>query len=166
MIPLRVSQGGSFSVGNQYSGRTFWLCASPKCVSQILKKPSLLRTQKRTAPPDITVILETLKQFLNHRARTTLVDTQKSGLIVHGSQRIKKCSKQNISGIIFSNDVGLRTRADIIEIYNSVGSYIFPDTSIEIGRLLRRGPRSVLALHHSRKTQSLIDTLRVGCSLG
>lgn len=166
MIPLRFDQGGSFFVGGLNTARTCWLCDSPECVSRILTKPALLRTRSHAPAPDRSVLRHELEQYLFQRARTMLVRIQKSGLIIHGSQRVKNCPEQNIIAIIFSNDVGPRTRTDIVHAKKSVETYVFPDTSAEIGRLLGRGPRSTLALQRSRRTQSLIDTLRVGCSLG
>ena len=95
-----------------------------------------------------------------------LISAHKSGLIVLGSHQVRNCGKQNLLAIVFSKDAGTGTKAQISEIHNGVESFIFPNKSEEIGRLLRRGPRSVLALRHSRKTQSLIDTLRAWDSLG
>ena len=166
MIPLRLGQGGSFFVGHEGNFKTRWLCTNPKCIERVLKKPGQLRHQKDSPPPSREIIQQELSKYFVKRARFTLVDAQKSGVIVHGSQQVRNCTEQNLSAIVFSSDAGTQTRAQIAEIYNAVERLVFPDTSAEIGRLLRRGPRSVLALHHSRKTQSLIDTLRVGCCLG
>jgi len=166
MIPLRLTAGGSFFVGRNGSERTMWLCREPKCIHRILKNPGQIRRPRGTPPPTREIIDQGLSEFLRDSARRTLLSARKSGLIVDGSHRVKKCLQQNISAIVFAMDAGDTTRTQIEQIHNPVESLIFPATSREIGLLLSRGRRSVLALRPSRKTQSLIDTLRGWHSLG
>ena len=107
-----------------------------------------------------------LLAHFSSRAKSALLEARKSGLIIEGSHRFRNSDKQKVVGIILSSDIGCTTRAQITEKYNQVPTFIFPQNSLEIGRLMRRGPRSVLGLRPSRKTQSLIDSLRGWDSVG
>ena len=166
LIPLRLDRRGSCFVDSKGKGRTLWLCRDTTCVRAILKQPERLRRHIRIEPPNPEIIRVELSKYFTRSAIEELVHAHESGLIVHGSRKVRACMQQNIAAIVFSDNVGSSTMAQISEIHNSVKTYIFPANSIELGKLIHRGPRSVLALQHSRKTQSLIHTLRVGCSLG
>ena len=166
MIPLRLGQGGSFVAGSRGRPRTFWLCKNPTCIARLMKKPNQLLRAPHAVAHTPELVEQELSEYWVARARAALISAQNSGLIVHGSQRVRSAGEQNLMAIVFSKNAGVVTRAQISKIHNGIETFIFPDSSEKIGRLLRRGPRSVLALRDSRRTQSLIDTLRVGCSLG
>jgi len=166
MIPLGISQEGSFFVGRCTDGRGQWLCINSKCIHRILKEPHKIRRKRDCPAPSREMVQEQLFAHFSNEAKRHLVEASKSGLIVHGSHRVKKEVKQNLCVILFSTDSGTATRTQIEELYKQVQSWTFPLSSREIGRLIGRGPRSVLALQPSRRTQSLIDSLRGWVSLG
>ena len=166
MIPLGIDQEGSFFVGTQRNVRGQWICREPQCLLRVVKEPKRIRRQQDQPSPSSEMVREQLVGYFSKEAQKLLLQASRSGLIVHGSHRVRKSQKQNLCVILFSNDCGDATRSQIRELNNKVSNCIFPLSSTEIGRLIGRGPRSVLALQASRKTQSLIDTLRGWASLG
>ena len=166
MIPLGFDQGGSFFVGKPSQGRCRWLCLSPQCIQRIIKEPRKIPRAKNTPLPGSSLVQEKLRYHLSQTAKKLLTETRKSGLIIDGSHDVKNCDKQKLLAIMFSSDCGRSTRTQISEFHSGVSTFIFPYRSSEIGQLIDRGPRSVLALRPSRRTQSLIDTLRGWDSVG
>ena len=166
MIPLGFDQEGSFFVGKQARGRSRWLCLEPRCIQRIINEPKKIPRPKDTPLPISSVIQERLKKHFAETAKKQLNGARKSGLIINGSLAVRNCAKQKRLVILFSSDCGASTRSQISKFHSEVLNYVFPYTSSEIGQLIDRGPRSVLALRPSRKTQSLIDTLRGWASVG
>jgi ribosomal protein L30E len=109
---------------------------------------------------------QNLRYYFSKLITNALKEAAKSGVIVHGSQQVSISLNENIAAILFADNAGTQIRSLRDHKKNKVRTYIIPHSSAEIGALLGRGPRSVLALRPGRKTQSLIETLRGWHSLG
>jgi ribosomal protein L7Ae-like RNA K-turn-binding protein len=120
----------------------------------------------RGRPPSTSNLRQQLQVYFSDSIINALQEAAKCGVIVHGSQRVSNSLTENITAILFSANAGEEIRRRIGDKKNKVTTYIIPLSSAEIGTLLGRGPRSVLALRPGRKTQSLIETLRGWDSLG
>jgi len=166
MIPLGLDRGGSLLVGRTEGPRRMWLCRESTCVQKVVDDPKYLARALRGRPPSTSNLPKKLRTYFSANLIDALQKAAKSGVIVHGSHRVSLSLSENISAILFSADAGTEIRSHIGDKKNKVKTYIIPLSSIEIGVLLGRGPRSVLALMPGRKTQSLIETLRGWHSLG
>jgi hypothetical protein len=166
MIPLGLSRGGSLLVGHTEGSRRMWLCLTSTCIQRVVDDPRHIARAIRGRPPSTSDLRPQLQVYFSTAISNALQDAAKSGVIVHGSQRVANCLAENITTILFSANAGAEIRSRIGDKKNKVQTYIIPLSSAEIGVLLGRGPRSVLALRPGRRTQSLIETLRGWDSLG
>jgi len=143
-----------------------WLCLNPTCLQRAAEEPRHVAKAIRNRPPDTRNLPSMVQQYLRSQVAVQLQYAWRSGVIVHGSQRVMNCLNENISAVFFAADAGAEIKARTLKKNSSISNYIIPLSCAEIGTLLRRGPRSVLALRPGRKTQSLIETLRGWDSLG
>ena len=166
MIPLGLTERGSFFVGRKPSGRTVWVCKQSKCFTKFIRDPRKLFPKQKLPLPSRDTIRSILRDHLEMQANQQFCFAMRSGAIIHGSHSVKKCQTEKICMLLFSSDAGKKTVTEFQATHNRIESMVIKTSSNDIGKLLGRGPRSVLALRHSRTTQSLIDTLRAWHSLG
>ena len=166
MIPLGLTERGSFFVGQNQSGRGVWLCKQPVCVKKATVEPKKLFSRHHASTIEPNELLPVLQNHLKEAASQQLIMAMRCGAIIMGSHRVKNSETENIGLLLFSWDAGTQTISETLEAHRGAKSLTIGLSSNDLGYLLRRGPRSVLALRHSRRTQSLIDTLRAWDSLG
>ncbi len=166
MIPLGLGLGGSLLVGPTVQTRRMWMCANSVCIHKIETNPKHLARALRGKPPPATDLRKQIRELQRLHISSALESAARDGMIVHGSQRVSIRLNENIEAIFYAADAGTGIRNRIADKLNVVSTYTIPFSRAEIGTLLGRGPRSVLALRPGRKTQSLLQTLRMWHSLG
>jgi len=88
------------------------------------------------------------------------------GLVITGSTKVQEFEPRAFIAILLSADVGPSTKK-VFEASNSgLETFVINKTSKQLSKQFNSGPRSVVGLMSGRTTQSLLNTLREGVSLG
>ena len=164
MIPLGLGPGGSLLVGYRSTGRTGWIC--PPCVPAVTIQRGPLGRCFRTKPPDTSSLVSDAKEFLESSWWKDLQLAHQQGLVVSGAAKVREIDPQALIVILLSADAGASTKSAFVYGNTGLETYIISNLSERFSVQFNCGPRSVIGLKSGRSTQSLLNTLRKGVSLG
>ena len=164
MIPLGLGPGGSLLVKRQATGRTGWIC--PPCVPLVALQRGPLGRCFRTKPPDTSSLISDTKDFLAKSWWRDLRLAHQQGLVISGSTKVREFDPNALIAILLSSDAGPATTKAFEASNTGIETFVINKTSAQLSEQFNSGSRSVVGLMSGRTTQSLLNTLRGGVSLG
>ena len=150
LLPIH-RQGDRLAIGRAPRGRGSWVC--PGCVARV----GQTRFGRGSPGPD----LEAVRVMLLEGASEALDRARDAGTIVSGRFDVGRSAE--CAFVLVSRDAGAVAQRALPA---GVPVVRLPWSTVETGRLLGRGPRSVLAVRRSTVATQLLERLRLLDSLG
>ena len=150
MLPIH-RQDDRLAIGRAPRGRGSWVC--PGCVARLRES----RFGRGSSGPDV----ETVRVMLVEGAAEAFDRARDAGVIASG--RFAVARRAECAYVLVTRDAGVVAQRALP---SGVPVVRLPWSTAETGRMLGRGPRSVLAVQRSAVAAQLLERLRLLDSLG
>ncbi len=150
LLPIH-RHGDRIAVGRAPRGRGSWVC--PGCVERLQES----RFGRGSSGPDV----EAVRVMLVEGAAEAFDRARDAGVILSGRFDVARCA--DCACVLVTRDAGAVAQRALP---SGVPVVRLPWSTLETGRMLGRGPRSVLAVRPSTVSTQLLERLRLLDGLG
>ena len=160
LMRLRVNDAGLLVPDPRAAlpGRSAWICFCRSCVARLIKKPQILRHRLKRTVPNIDALREAINDHVQAQVVAAILRCRRSGLIVSGAHAVKKNRiSSNIVVVAIAQDASIRHKQ---RNYPACSVFNINLSTVNIGKLINRGPRAVLGFLPGSPTTHLLQWLQ------
>lgn len=143
-------------------GRGVWLCPAAACLCGV--RPRQVARALRVEAIDLSGLLDQVRTRADEAVRREIRSCHRSGLVRAGARAA--LSAREPVGFVLSADAGAAVALALATRFPEVPRFLLGLDRGEVGRLLGRGPRCVLAILPGSPSERLLRQLRLRLAVG